>query len=433
MNATLDAIKTELQLIEAAVLSLFANDEPLNIAHSNWSYPGLNRNELARMCRKLIQYIDSLGTEEGKNKGLVSDYGRRLEFVRHQTVPQLNSNPATAVPAFQATLHGLRDALAEEFPSPAESRAAAALEASAKLRALESSLRKLQDRITVATTRTGNLDSKIEVIDKVHAAARMLPDDLNALSEAREEVDELVRDAASDQKRINAILEQIAQHEESLDASKERADDVLDRADAAFRALTSQGLAAAFIARSKRLATSMWVWVAGLVAALLIGGIFGTAQLQDLLKITRSSGEAISYVELWIRVFLGLLSVAGPVWFAWIATKQIGQRFRLAEDYGYKATISAAYEGYRREASLIDPALQQRLFASALTRLDELPLRLVESESHGSPWHELMNSSAVRKASETVPGFFDSIKQIAEAAVKRSTSPASGVEEKAKG
>lgn len=63
------------------------------------------------------------------------------------------------------------------------------------------------------------------------------------------------------------------------------------------------------------------------------------------------------------------------MWFAWLATKQIGQRFHLAEDYAFKASVAKAYEGYRKEAARIDPEFEARLFGSALTRLDEAPLR----------------------------------------------------------
>lgn len=112
-----------------------------------------------------------------------------------------------------------------------------------------------------------------------------------------------------------------------------------------------------------------------------------------------------------------LLSVAAPVWFAWLATKQIGQRFRLSEDYALKASVSRAYEGYRQEAHRIDEDLEARLLESALARLDEQPLRLVESDSHGSPWHELLASDVVKQAIRAVPGFAEQIKDSASKAI----------------
>jgi hypothetical protein len=117
-----------------------------------------------------------------------------------------------------------------------------------------------------------------------------------------------------------------------------------------------------------------------------------------------------------------LLSIGAPIWFAWLATKQIGQRFRLSEDYAFKASISRAYEGFRREAARMDKDLEARLLASALTRLDELPLRLVETESHGSPWHELANSDVVKQALQLVPSFAGQVKTLAGEAIARAAA-----------
>ena len=38
-----------------------------------------------------------------------------------------------------------------------------------------------------------------------------------------------------------------------------------------------------------------------------------------------------------------------------------------------------------------------------MTRLDEQPLRFVETETHGSPWHELLSSDIVKEALRIVP------------------------------
>ena len=98
-----------------------------------------------------------------------------------------------------------------------------------------------------------------------------------------------------------------------------------------------------------------------------------------------------------VNLVLAVLSIAAPVWFAWIATKQIGHRFRLSEDYAFKASVARAYEGYRREAAKLDEDFAKRLFASALDRLEEPPLRFVEQETHGSPWHELLKRRSASK------------------------------------
>jgi hypothetical protein len=104
-----------------------------------------------------------------------------------------------------------------------------------------------------------------------------------------------------------------------------------------------------------------------------------------------------------VNLVLALFSIGAPVWLAWVATKQVGHRFRLAEDYAFKATVAKAYEGYRREAARYDKEMEARLFASALTRLEQEPLRLVDPETPGSPWHEAVNSPVFRRVIDAVP------------------------------
>ena len=187
------------------------------------------------------------------------------------------------------------------------------------------------------------------------------------------------------------------------------------------RTSTSFGLAGAFHERAMALTWSMVFWVVGLIVALGSGAYFGGQQLQHLSTAIEASTPAMI---VWTRLFLSLLSIGAPVWFAWLATKQIGQRFRLAEDYAYKASISRAYEGYRREAVHLDADFQARLFSSALARLDEQPLRFVEPETHGSPWHELLASNvfteALRMAPELADKFTDMARETIDTAKKAS-------------
>ncbi|MDR5883485.1 hypothetical protein [Caballeronia sp. LZ032] len=166
------------------------------------------------------------------------------------------------------------------------------------------------------------------------------------------------------------------------------------------RTSTAVGFAGAFHDRAEKLNISIYIWVAGLVVALVGGAWLGGSQLHQLADAIQGS---TSPSIVWTRLAMSLLSVGGPIWFAWLATKQIGQRFKLAEDYAYKASVSKAYEGYRREALHLDEEFQKRLFSTALTRLDEQPLRFVETETHGSPWHELLSSDIVKEALRIAP------------------------------
>ena len=57
--------------------------------------------------------------------------------------------------------------------------------------------------------------------------------------------------------------------------------------------------------------------------------------------------------------------------------------------------------------------MEAKLLDSALNRFDELPLRLVDTASPGSPWHALASSKIVRNALSMVPNFAEQVKDLA--------------------
>jgi hypothetical protein len=252
----------------------------------------------------------------------------------------------------------------------------------------------------------------VERIEQAYDAADQLPADLEILSEARHRIESISAEVEKDKAQVFATKEEIFELKDSLDAIHAHAAEVLGKCESVYSSATSVGLAAAFTERSKSLDNSMWLWLAGLISALAVGGYVGTGQLQTLTQLLTQPGGASAPLIV-LNITLAVLSVGAPVWFAWLATKQVGQRFRLSEDYAFKASISRAYDGYSREAGRIDSKLEAKLLASALSRLDEQPLRLVESASYGSPWHELLASDVVKDAMKSVPNFAGQLKDFA--------------------
>lgn len=186
--------------------------------------------------------------------------------------------------------------------------------------------------------------------------AGQLPADLESLSEARQKIAELVADATRHQGDVLRIREDAGELDEQLNKIADDAKSVLARCETAYSAATSVGLAAAFSERSNTLSKSMWFWVVGLAVALGAGSFFGSAQLHSLAELFKVPDVSTSVIAL--NLLLSVLSVGAPVWFAWLSTKQIGQRFRLAEDYAFKASISRAYEAFRREAARFDKDME---------------------------------------------------------------------------
>lgn len=263
--------------------------------------------------------------------------------------------------------------------------------------------RAAQAELDQLTPNIADLGKQIEQIQAAHAVADTLPIDLQALAEAREKLSKASVDAALHAEKVNEAQESSVAELKKMRESSAEVAQLVKQCEAAYQITTTKGLAGAFDQRASRLAWSMWTWVCGLVVALGLGSLIGAHRLELLSAALQAQNP--NWAGISMQALLSLLSVGAPLWFAWLATKQIGQRFRLTEDYAFKASVAKAYEGYRKEAARIDPAFESRLFASALTRLDEAPLRLVESGSHGSPWHELANSEGVRRAFSAAPEF----------------------------
>jgi hypothetical protein len=414
MHESLLNIQQQLEKVIAALRSAIPSDEPFSNAHGNWTFPGLTRDELINEAQSLIDLIEDEGADDvGAQEPLLADYIRRLQYLAQTTIPNLWPNAAAGVPAYIFTIQGLRKALAPVL-TRGRSREAAIVD----LRKLTVQIRGLEARLNGLEPRAATVAQMVDAIERAYNAADQLPTDLETLAESNEKVVKIVDDATRHEARLIAIRERADEVEIKLEDSLTEAESVLKRCETAYSGATSVGLAAAFSERSSSLAKSMWVWVVGLILALAAGGYFGTQRLQALVELFKEPNQPASIV--YPNVILSLLSIGAPIWFAWLSTKQIGQRFRLAEDYAFKASISRAYEGFRREAARIDKELEFRLLSSALIRLDELPLRLVETETHGSPWHELANSDLVKQAIKSVPEFASQVRELAASALSRS-------------
>jgi hypothetical protein len=270
------------------------------------------------------------------------------------------------------------------------------------------SVKKQLDEVSVDKT---ELLSQIEAIQNATEAAESLPADLISLRDAREKVSKLSDQSIKDSEKIDELKVASIANGKLIDARIEQADKLINQCEEAYRITTTKGLAGAFEERANRLSRSMWVWVSGLLGALVIGAIIGSERLKYLTTAMNAESPDIGIIIM--QSVLSILSLGAPLWFAWIATKQIGQRFKLSEDYAFKASVAKAYEGYRKEAARIDPAFEARLFSTALTRVEEAPLRLVDEENHGSPWQEFVSSPAFQEALDSIPEFRDKFIKIA--------------------
>ncbi len=322
-------------------------------------------------------------------------------------------DPDAILGSWMSALQLINDRLPSEAKGPVKLDWESVSEKTFMPKDLAQRLRSLEARLAALEPRSMEVENKITDIEAAHAAAEQLPEDLAELAAKRDKVQEiadtvqgLLEDSSNAAGAIENLRDQSVEARRGISDSEDMAKKLISRSEQALRGSTGVGLAKSFETRQESLAVAGKFWVGGLVGALVAAiaiGAWRVWTLQNLL--TNESSPQI----VWMNVILTLFGIGGPIWFAWLSTKQISVNFKLAEDYAFKAAVSKAYEGYRSEAISIDPALQERLFASALDRFEESPIRLMEKEAHSSPLQELLANPAIRKGLEGIPGIADKI------------------------
>jgi hypothetical protein len=396
----LNEISGALDALAAQAISLVPQEESF-MQIWGWNMPALNKYEFAVMLREPVQVIQSIPEKmlDDADYALLAQYPARIYYVRDQSMPNLPSANAFHVFITVTSLLDGLNAILVKYASPEidwkkiEDQKIIPSSQLRKLKNLASGVDKLSENSV-------DLASKIMAINEAHLAAEALPTDMEELHEARKSFNGAIDEIAKQKQLVIDAKTSVDAHLKNITALKDDAERQVQNIDAAYSAATTQGLGKAFGDKAIKLTRSTW----GLL--FLLGLTLGTGAcissnridfIHDLMKL-----KDVSMSLMWVNVILTVVSVGAPVWFAWILTKQIGQRFRLAEDYDFKASMAKAYEGYRREAVSVDPEQAKRLFALAVDRLSEEPLRHVEKQIHSTPFQEFAAWLIEKKVSKTI-------------------------------
>lgn len=265
----------------------------------------------------------------------------------------------------------------------------------------------IEKRLAGLSPRTDSLESKIDAIEAAHDAAEQLPTDMEELRRNNEELRKLLSEA----QKTAAVIENNREMTKDVRAEVEdlrtraaemanQSQHLVEKCEENYRITTSAGLAGAFETRSRSLTKTGWVWVTLLATSLGCAVGIGYSRLEAYEELLRSSASTSVIL---LNLLVTVLGVGGPIWLAWLSTKNIGQSFKLAEDYAFKASISKAYEGYRKEAVNLDQEFAKQLFGSALTRLDELPSRFMSSADHNTPLQEMLDNPTIKELLSKFP------------------------------
>ncbi|EZP37486.1 hypothetical protein [Janthinobacterium lividum] len=431
MHQDIQTICEALDRLADAVVTAFPHQtDQLFSDYWTWQVPSMTRRDLSLVVRSIADDLRLADPESYPDsfKSLILNVPARIAFLQATTLPTAYAGNPQAFPAFLDTLRNIRENLMPAVGwTPVPAKASMPVNLVRRVSAAKGRLEELESAIP-------ELAGKVTAINSAHLVAENLEVDLQALAEAKEAIERTAKEtdlnsakvelSASQsatvletmQKRAESTLDDVQRKTEAaleeaekkaksamdkLEKYEETAQKLIAQCEAAYHITTTKGLAGAFDQRAASLAWSMRGWVAGLAAALIAGSLIGASRLSTLAAVLTEATP--NWPAIVSHIVLSVLGVGAPLWFSWLATKQIGQRFRLSEDYAFKASVAKAYEGYRKEAAVLDPEFQATLFRSALTRLDEAPLRLVEAEQHASPWAEILNSDAVKNALKIAP------------------------------
>jgi hypothetical protein len=398
MHESLETVCVSLETLAINVRNGWRNDQNLSDAHNNWNCPAVTRHDLAVLPEQLAREIreadiDDLGNEFVSE---ISKIPGKINSLQSRTLPQLfNGNSGAASSAYLTTLSLFREVL-----TPATKRRWETIDDPELMpKKLSRRVRALKARIDSISPNMDELSTIVAEINAAHSAAEMLPVDLENLKESRHEINKLLDTSRNNENSITTYEKAAKERLSEIEKHYRDADKLIKQLDDLYRIGTSTALAGAFKQRAEKLQNTVNFWLFILISTLAIIGFIGVHRMDAITEML--SKTQVNWQAVLANCAIAVLGLGAPIWLAWVATKQIGQRFRLAEDYAYKASISNAYEGYRREAINLDEEFSARLFNSALTRFDEAPLRFVEQETHGSPMHEFFNSAAFRDAIDT--------------------------------
>lgn len=411
MNQSIAGVVTLLANISAWIAANVGIDVPFNQVWG-WNQPSLTKVDLIKRIGETVARLEAAGSD---------DLTPAQRFEADQTPARLNyfiSNVLINLPSGNAihvvpALYDELERLDRAFPSPAvqvpypdwEQMAASGY----LPRRVATRLRGFETRMDRLAPEIDDLEEKMAIIRDAYQSAEQLPETQASLASAlketatfRTQAQSLASDAASHEREAGTAVDEI---KKLAVAGNEKYAELED----AYRAAATKGLASSFQVKAKSLESSVRLWVGALAADLIAGAIIGYFRFEELQKVLASPQPT---AVIWGNLVFSVISIAAPVWLGWVATKQINQRFKLAEDYGFKASVASAYEAWKSEAKKQDKEFEQRLFGAALSRLEEAPLRFVETENYGSPWHELTSSPAFASALNKVPELKETVAKI---------------------
>lgn len=236
-----------------------------------------------------------------------------------------------------------------------------------------------------------NLNDQIKIIKEAKSTAIELPLVLQDLEKAKVQSSRSLKSVESAEVVTAEAKEKMLKDGAEISDMKLQAQTLLRLAEDTLASATSVSMAKAFQDKEDVLKKSILLWSCLLSVSLVAMCAIGFFRESSIAPLLSATAGAISWSIIFMQLTLTALLLSAPIWLAWVSTKQINQRFKLQQDYSFKAASANAYEGYRRVADRLDEAAALRLFNAALSRFEESPTDLLDKDNYATPFSEQLS------------------------------------------
>lgn len=381
MNETILTLTASLDGL-AATFAAYPNPHPNLMVHG-WAHPALTKEDFVCIITDLSTQIKERNIKiiDNTTKARINLIPEKIDFFKNNTLQYVfNGNGAQAVPVFFSLIAYIKAELRQYLDWNTID------DAKSLPPQMAQRLQSLSDSIDLLVPDFNSLKERVDLINSSFQAATTLPTNISSLNKANEKIRNISISADKFNENIKNVEDDIAKVKFLLQQTQLDADKTLKDCEETLHIATSKSLAGAFQNQVDKLEKQKLYWTITLALTLVVIGWLGFWRGSDIINILQNSDVKISVVI--IDIFISISVVGAPIWFAWIATKQVKQLFQITEDYRYKLSVARSYEGFRKAAVKVDPAFANRLFEIALNRIDESPLRLVPVDMHSSPLSE---------------------------------------------
>lgn len=222
-------------------------------------------------------------------------------------------------------------------------------------------------------------DAASEILTEIQSHRRAVEADATSAANYRDtakaatEVSKMLADKAE------VVKSTITAYEQRLVDLEAKSKEQLETITGLLPGATAAGLAHAFDVRRQTFLKpgNRWQWLfIGSVACIVILALCGLWQVYQ-------SGAPLTWDEL-ARLWVARLPIVGAlVWLALHASREAALAKRLEEDYGYKATIAASFQGFHKQMAEIGSTTSEssplgRLCGDTLATIASPPSRIYE-------------------------------------------------------